>query len=433
MVLAELAEIPFINQLKKMCRSCYIVGGVVRDILAGREFSREVDIAVDDLDSCLAKLSQKTHVIKLSDKFGTVRVFIDGLSFDLTSMTGATIEEDLKNRDFTINSIAFDVKSKQLYDPFSGKKDLESKLLRSVTPNSIKADPVRILRAVRFGPGSGFIVAQELLEQIDECVDELRYTKQERIGLEFFKVLGSDYQASCFEFMDEHKILDVIVPKWSQCRGFVQNEFHVEDVAQHTLTVIRNAETLLKEGGFNKLERQTVICACFFHDICKPDSLIIDKSNRRRFFNHESLAARYARDVLKRFSLERQFVENVVTLVRLHMRPIQCGPSGARRILRDTGTLFKLWRLIKIADKPPIQPFQEFSDELSAFDRLVESIQQIHTPTYSFNGETLKEVGFVEGPRLGACLNCLRRKVQEAPELDNTDFIKTVASRFRKI
>ena len=68
---------------------------------------------------------------------------------DFAAFRGTSLEEDLRARDFTMNSIAFDLHTKTLFDPLNGAADLRAKVIRACSPTSLQDDPVRILRAIR--------------------------------------------------------------------------------------------------------------------------------------------------------------------------------------------------------------------------------------------------------------------------------------------
>ncbi|MCS6892949.1 MAG: HD domain-containing protein [Deltaproteobacteria bacterium] len=412
--------------------SCYVVGGAVRDCLLGKPFGCEIDLITNEFDRVVSTLRNKFTLIQLSDKFGTVRIRSGKIWFDISKIFGSVIE-DLSLRDFTINALALDLSNCELIDPLGAKFDLENRVLRPVSSHAIKDDPLRILRAARFGPGQAFSVSKPLNEEVISSRHLLSSIPAERIGQEFQKICAADHPYSAFCWLDEMEILDELFPPWRLARGFQQNEFHIEDVAKHTLTVLKRADDLAKKLNFQKSWKELLIASAFFHDIKKPECFTIDKSGKRRFFNHEYLAEKYVRQTLKKFSLEKDFVEAVAMLVKLHMRPLNCGPSGARRILRETNDLYPVWRALKIADKPPVQSDDEFEEILASFDKLVEQVKPKEVKMFKFDGETLKKLGFVEGKALGRTLRSLKFKASENPEYDSESFVAIIASRFKKI
>ncbi|MCX7952430.1 MAG: HD domain-containing protein [Deltaproteobacteria bacterium] len=410
----------------------YLVGGYLRDYFLNKPFQGEVDLIVGNLQKVVEYLRKKNiSWFRLSDRYETVRAFHENVTFDFTEIRGDLIS-DLSGRDFTVNAIAQNVSTGEIVDPFGGLKDLDMRILRLVSLNSISEDSVRILRAVRFGPGIGFTVHEDVIMKIKESLESLQQAKPERKGAEFFKILKADYVGQAFRFMNDMLILDELFSLWPFTRGFLQNEFHTEDVSNHILTVIERCEDISRTYSLSAYEKQILVATGFFHDIAKPQSLVIDKNKRRRFYNHEFLSAQYAEAVLKGFALEQEFVQAVKTLVKLHMRPLHCGPSGARRIRLESGKWFNLWRLFKIADKPPIQSDEQVLEALQYFDTLVLEATRPHKVTFLFNGNTLKKLGFTEGVFLGRCLRALKRKALENEFCNDEKFVSLVASRFKK-
>jgi tRNA nucleotidyltransferase/poly(A) polymerase len=141
----------------------WIVGGAVRDELLGREVV-DVDVACPDPELAArlyARLSGGA-VFLLSERHGAWRVaFRGGKTVDFTPLHGATIEEDLASRDFTVNALAWPLESESLIDPHGGEADLAARRLRAVGPAIFEDDPLRLLRAVRIEDELGFRLDDE--------------------------------------------------------------------------------------------------------------------------------------------------------------------------------------------------------------------------------------------------------------------------------
>jgi tRNA nucleotidyltransferase (CCA-adding enzyme) len=157
----------------------YIVGGCVRDRLLGIEI-KDIDIA-SDLEPKQFKILCRKLGIRTADtgiEHGTVTAIIDGVPYEHTTFRedvsndgrnatikfSKTIEEDLSRRDFTINAIA--MLGDEIIDPFNGRKDLDSKILKTVGDpyERFSEDYLRIVRAARFQARLGLSLAPGLLE-----------------------------------------------------------------------------------------------------------------------------------------------------------------------------------------------------------------------------------------------------------------------------
>ncbi len=128
----------------------WFVGGAVRDEALGREIV-DLDIACAEPERTARRYARRSGgaPFPLSERFGAWRVALDGgRTVDFTLLRGP-IEEDLATRDFTINAIAVPVSGGEAVDPYGGRADLDSGVLRAVSPSVFDDDPLRLLRAVR--------------------------------------------------------------------------------------------------------------------------------------------------------------------------------------------------------------------------------------------------------------------------------------------
>src|SRR5829696_630042 len=140
----------------------WLVGGAVRDRLLGRSVARpDLDLAVaGDVEAAARTLARagRAAVFPLSEDFGAWRVVEnrEGWQVDLSPLLGATIEEDLTRRDFSVNAIAEPLAGGGAIDPTGGTEDLAARRLRMASPSSFTADPLRVLRVARFACELGF-------------------------------------------------------------------------------------------------------------------------------------------------------------------------------------------------------------------------------------------------------------------------------------
>jgi hypothetical protein len=128
----------------------YVVGGAVRNRWLGLPVV-DVDVACREPERAARTLRRALGgaVFLLSERHGAWRVALDGeRTVDFTLLRG-TVEDDLAGRDFTVNAIAVTVASGAVVDPFDGRGDLDRRILRAVTPDAFRDDPLRLLRAVR--------------------------------------------------------------------------------------------------------------------------------------------------------------------------------------------------------------------------------------------------------------------------------------------
>ena len=160
----------------------YVVGGAVRDELLGRPVI-DIDIACRDPRSAAREFSRRAGGVAfmLSERHGAWRVALrDGRTVDFTPLFDG-IESDLRTRDFTINAIARRVAASDYVDPLGGRGDVDARVLRAVTPEIFRDDPLRLLRAVRLEDELGFELDAETERLLRAHADLVRDPAGERI------------------------------------------------------------------------------------------------------------------------------------------------------------------------------------------------------------------------------------------------------------
>ena len=145
----------------------YLVGGVIRDFFMGKN-SLDRDIAIKDALKFAQKLAEKFDAtfITLDNENKIYRVVLKDNSnyLDISELRGNSIEEDLKQRDFTINAIAYDLKEEKFIDVNCGINDIKEKKIRAIREENFIDDPLRILRAFRFMATTGFELSEDLIQ-----------------------------------------------------------------------------------------------------------------------------------------------------------------------------------------------------------------------------------------------------------------------------
>jgi tRNA nucleotidyltransferase/poly(A) polymerase len=181
-------------------KEVYIVGGYLRDTLIGKE-SKDIDYVVRGnikefagLIYTALKLNSETGTLVELKKEMMVRLALkNGRTLDFTELKG-DIEENLGERDFTMNAIAWSPQ-KGLIDPFNGLKDINRKIIRAVSIDNFKNDPLRLLRAYRFTSEFGWNVDPKTRLMVKQLKKTIRKSASERITLEFSKLLNfANYQ-----------------------------------------------------------------------------------------------------------------------------------------------------------------------------------------------------------------------------------------------
>jgi tRNA nucleotidyltransferase (CCA-adding enzyme) len=408
----------------------HVVGGTVRDA------AEETESAFQNTDLDLATILRPEvvlerlnhhgiHTIATGLKHGTITAVIDEHQIEITTFRQAgrhlagegysnSIETDLTARDFTINACAFDATSQTLVDPFGGFADLIERRLRAVgaAADRFKEDPLRILRAVRFGPAAGRVVDSATTSAAKLQAGSLTSVSVERIKTELEKIILSPHPDDGMRTLSDWGLLPFTFPEMLASVGFEQNEFHRLDVFEHTLEVVKNCPP-------NILLRLSAL----FHDCGKPASLTVGEDNRRHFFRHEHLSTDLARIALERLRFSQQLTQQVTRLVRYHMRPFECGPAATRRLMRDLDQDLSAWVELKRADALGAKfDRDELESRIAEFEKRVaeernRSVGSVFA-ALAVNGEDLKVIGIHAGPGMGKILSQLRELVLDNPDLN---------------
>jgi poly(A) polymerase len=397
----------------------WIVGGYVRDRLLGRRHLNP-DVVVEDGDG----LAVATRFAELAGapppvtfvRFGTAQVAIPGRLVEFVTARAesyapgsrkpdvrrASLEEDLRRRDFTVNTLLMDLDG-QVHDPLGGRKDLEANVLRTPADplRTFEDDPLRMLRAIRFASVLGFSLAADLLPAMRRMRSRLAppVISAERIGDELRRMLASERPKLALELLDQAGLLEVILPEIAACKGVPQTGYHTHDVFGHTLlTVDATPPDLLLR------------VAALFHDVGKPRTAKGDGT----FVGHEEVGAEIARAALERLRFAQREIDVVTRLVRLHLRPVfyrsEWSDGAVRRLARDAGPL--LTRLMQLAQADiaaSAYPHPEKLEELQS--RLEEVLAERPSRLEPLiTGEEIMRIrGIHPGPEVGR----IKRKIDE--------------------
>ena len=165
-----------------------LVGGCVRDLLLGRP-ATDFDVATSA--PAEASLALFPRAIPIGLRHGTVMIPTEQGPVDVTRFRGETLEQDLARRDFTINALAYDPRSRRLIDRHDGRADLGKGVLRAVGSASerFEEDPLRAVRAARLVATLGLEVSAEVVEAMAAVLEPLGSVARERVRHELSQLL----------------------------------------------------------------------------------------------------------------------------------------------------------------------------------------------------------------------------------------------------
>ncbi|MBW2605835.1 MAG: CCA tRNA nucleotidyltransferase [Deltaproteobacteria bacterium] len=345
--------IQFNKNILPRLKGTYIIGGSIRDLLLGRP-PADYDIAVTGNPEQFAKnLIAKSdgHLVRLG-KPGrmTIRVISGDTIFDITSLNGTSIEDDLNQRDFTINAIAYDLYSEGIIDCIGGLQDLADKKVRMVSKEIFKKDPVRLIRAYRIGACLNFEIEAKTAKAIKSNTKLLKTIPGERIRVELFTMLGTSTSYLYLSQMAISGLLTAIFPDLDRLTGCFQNHYHHFDGFEHTMRAYDHLETILNDPGkilpdtstnihqyIDKNRPALIKCAILLHDIGKPLTKTLDGSGKCHFYGHARRSADMAQNIGQRLRFsnhERRFID---VIIRNHMKPLSLFTAYEKKTLTHKG------------------------------------------------------------------------------------------------
>lgn len=399
--------------------TAWVVGGYVRDKLLGRSHL-DLDVVVEDGDSLavagrFAALAGAPPPVTF-ERFGTAQVTLPGRLVEFVTarvesyapdsrkpdVRQATLDEDLRRRDFTVNTLLMDLDG-NVHDRLGVRQDLEGGVLRTPTDpeKTFTDDPLRMLRGIRFAAELGFELAPDLLPAMRRLRSRLAppVISTERIAEELRKMLVSPRPKRAFELLDEAGLLAVILPEVAACKGVAQTGYHTHDVFGHTLLAVEaTPPDLLTRLG------------ALFHDVGKPPTAKGDGT----FIGHEEVGATMAKAALERLRFSQREIDVVSRLVRLHLRPVfyrsEWTDGAVRRLARDAGpVLDRLMALARADIAASAYPEPEKLDELQGRLDAVRAERPSRLQPLITGEEIMRALGIGPGPEVGR----IKQKLEE--------------------
>jgi poly(A) polymerase len=301
----------------------WIVGGAVRDAMLGRRI-RDVDVAVAGDPEAAARAvarSVRGPLFRLSERFGAWRVLDGGRRFvcDVSPLAGRTIEEDLAQRDFTVNAMAVPLSGGERIDPHGGASDLRAGVLRVVGEGAYASDPLRPLRLVRFAAELGLRPDAATEQLTAAAAPRLSEPAPERVFAELRSLVVAPGVLEGLALAMRLGVLGAVLPELAALEGIEQSRFHHLDVLDHTLDVLRRLMELeaAPEEVFGDLapriraqldapladdltRGQGLRLAALFHDIGKPATRGERADGRVTFIGHDSAGVEVVDGVFRR-------------------------------------------------------------------------------------------------------------------------------------
>lgn len=435
-------------------KELYLVGGGVRDLLLGKElkdYDLTTNASIEEIREICTKLNLKTFDSGV--KHGTLTIiddfyemsyectvyrkddkYTDGRHPDEVIFT-PSLEEDLKRRDFTINSFAYNLLTKELVMlDESCLKDLELGIIRTVgNPiDRFSEDALRMLRALRFAAQLNFTIQRDTFAAIKELAPKIALVSKERIRDELTKILLSDNPQVLELFVItglESYAFDGITPIGDILNCEHQNPWHYADVFHHTMDVVKRVPKTFE-----------LRWAALMHDFGKPavKELKDDATGHYHYHGHQEVSANIAEklaDLLK-FSNEQKDI--VYKFVKYHDEPLAEVRNAKFKVIVNKIGKDNFLNFIKLraADAFAHRLLMgtkfviDFPDIIKErFSKIIDEDQALKVTDLKINGYDLINLG-LKGKQIGDCLNYLLELALEDAALNNHETLIGLAKKF---
>lgn len=405
----------------------WAVGGAVRDALLG-EMHLDWDLATSATPDQVRKVFGRGRTIPVGIEFGTVGVLdTQGIMHEVTTFRrdvrtdgrhaevefGASLEEDLSRRDFTVNAIAYSPTREVLADPFGGRNDLRKGVIRSVgdAGQRMREDRLRALRAIRFAARFGFEIDPDTWRALQESAPHLTRLSAERVKQELEKTMEQVARPSeALQLWKRSGALAVLVPELENADSALQ----AVDCA---------APPSLQRRPGRRLTRMAVL----FSEL--PASAAYRVPMRLRFSNND---AKWIAQVAERWQELGDAMGRALTAG-------EPAPSVVRRWVATVGRpmlhgFFRVaaahWssrRMRGSADAPAAQAVH------SLYRRSLRTALRdpVDLRDLAVDGDDLRQAGVAPGPGLGKILAMLLELVLRDPALNTRERLLAEAQRLR--
>jgi poly(A) polymerase len=350
-----------VAKLRDAGYQAYFAGGCVRDLLLGVE-PKDFDVATSATPDVVMGMFAKTYSVgahfgvvlvctadgdgEIATEVATFRhdgAYSDGRRPDAVRFS-TDAREDVLRRDFTINGMLLDPTifeesgdtASAVLDYVGGRADLAAWIVRAIGDPTLRfaEDKLRMLRGVRFAARLNYEIEPRTMTAMRVAAHEIGQVSSERIRDELTLMLTEGHAARAFELLDATGLLAEVLPEAVKMHGVEQPpEYHPEgDVWVHTMLLLEK----LKPGA-----SATLAWGALLHDIGKPATFRppdpTKPDDRIRFNGHVEVGVRIAEEILRRLRFSNEETEQIVALVKNHMRfgdILQMRESTLKRFLR---------------------------------------------------------------------------------------------------
>lgn len=388
---------------------CFLVGGAIRNQLLGKE-AKDYDLTTNAKPEEVTRLFKR--VIPTGIKHGTVTILIGDESYEITTYRidgkysdgrrpdkiefTPSIEEDLVRRDFTINSIAYNIERNTFLDINSGIKDLENRIIRAIGVPSKRfdEDALRLVRACRFASQLNFKIDKMTYIAMSETLGKLGDVSKERISEELLKILNSRKPSIAFTHFKNCGMLEILFPTlYDACR----------ENSESLIEAIEDMDNINSSKPCTKFSRLLSIT---------PEQTHLK--------------------TMKELKLSNDFINSSLHLIKFinkNINTITCR-FETRKLISEVGIdnikdLLTIWRGMSEVDKAKLSELE------IVIDREIENKCPFKISDLNITGNDLMEsLDIMPGPGIGELLKKLLLMTLEFPGLNKKEKLINCAREF---
>lgn len=406
-------------------RQVFLVGGYIRDAYLGTEPILDYDLVVlnENSKTLADEIAEKTQgtLVELDAENRVYRVVSGDFYLDITCTDD--ILEDAKRRDFTLNSVYYDFKKCEIYDPLNGLKDLENGVLNAYKLENFDDDPLRMLRAFRFASLYGFEIASEALAYIKENAKSISKSAPERVTYEVIRMFEGENLVPAIKTAHKTGLLAAIFPFVEEIENIPPNSHHHLNLLEHSFETIRHI----------RINNPLLKLAALMHDIGKPNLWKIEPcetfdpqgnliTERHRFIGHEEEGAKLAKPILESLKFSRKQIDFITKMIQHHIYPSALMHQSekteksmirfARNINPYTKELIELARADRLSARgvlvtdEVVEKNLKNLEELNSFcEKILPELQAL--PKLLDGNEIMKILNIKPSKKLGEIINAL--------------------------
>lgn len=407
---------------KEKTGNAFLAGGCIRDLAIFNTSSLDRDIVLFNLDTEIVarKIADSLDAafVELDSENKIYRIVLGENYADIAQGLNNSVDDDIQRRDFTINSIFYDLKNSTLIDIAGGFKDIEQKVIKTSNIKNLDDDPLRILRAFRFQAQLGFKIDDAVLEYIKKNGEKLNAIAKERINQEILKMFEGKFLPETLLNMHDIDFLEIVFP-------FIKNIKKIPPNAHHHLDLVHHSIETVKQIRHNRSNAALLRLAAFYHDIGKPLCWTIEPdTGRHRFIGHDEKGEKLAQQELSGLKFSKKQIEYVSKMVKNHIYPssLMSTPEGVsnkamarfiRKIHPDVEDLIELARADRLSARGEAVTQDMIQKNLKNLEKLLQYYEDIKESLKELpkllNGKEIMEIlNIPAAPKLGELINELK-------------------------